>query len=347
MSAFSTQKSAFPAEQAENAMGAGTARNRVMVALDGSHLSQKAIAHGMAAARALGAELTLMRVMEPVSRKASPADPVEWQLRRQRVQSSMEALARERGDKIAHIETQITEGRPADEICSWAREHHVGLTVLSTRGAGQAGEHEVGRTAHRLIGYAPCSILLVPADAEETSTVRYERIFVPLDGSSRAESALPIALCLAEPNGAELVLAHAVPEPELTEIGPLEPEDEELRKRLLGRNERVARDYLERVRTRFADRGVTARALILSGGDARRLLSRSIADQGADLVVLASHGRSGHGDVTVGSVATHLISHACVPLLIVRTNGIVKRNAQGSHGAPCRMDTRLQTRAAA
>jgi nucleotide-binding universal stress UspA family protein len=160
-------------------------------------------------------------------------------------------------------------------------------------------------------------VLLIPPSAPEARIVHYRRLLVPLDGSSRAESTLPLALRLAKAEGAELLLAHVVPVPELTEVGPLEAGDLELRGQLVRRNERVAHDYLDRIRARVVKGGISARALVLCDGDVRSRLARAIVDEAVDLVVLSAQGRSGHSDVPFGSVAAYLIAHAVAPLLIM------------------------------
>lgn len=315
----------------------------VTACVDASPVSLKVVAHGVTIANALGAKLILMHVLEAEPDRSIPSDPIEWDLRRREARSHVEMLARDRADEVEGIQAHVVQGRAAEQICIWARDHQVDLTVVCTRGDGDAREWELGGTARRIIDCVPGSVLLVPACVEESQTVRYRRLLVPLDGSSRAESALPIALRVAEAERAEIVLAHAVPEPELTEIGPLEPEDEELRRRLIRRNERVAQEYLDRIRTRVADTGVTIRTLMLRGGDARHLLSRAIIQQSADLTILTSHGRSGHVDVAAGSVTAFLIAHATAPLLIVRQHSAV--SMPRGRAAPVRSDIRLPSAA--
>jgi nucleotide-binding universal stress UspA family protein len=123
---------------------------------------------------------------------------------------------------------------------------------------------------------------------------------------------------IAAHQGAELLLAHIVPQPEITQIGPLSAEDLELRERLVRRNERVAREYLDRLRSRLAEGGVALRALVLRGGDVRGRLAHLVGDEAADLVVLSARGQGGRGDVPCGNVATYLMTHVTAPLLIVR-----------------------------
>src|ERR1019366_8433875 len=90
-----------------------------------------------------------------------------------------------------------------------------------------------------------------------------------------------------------------------------------LRGQLVRRNERVAHDYLDRIRARVVKGGISARTLVLCDGDVRSRLARAIVDEAVDLVVLSAQGRSGHSDVPFGSVAAYLIAHAVAPLLII------------------------------
>lgn len=318
-----------------------TRYRQVCACVDASPVSSKVIAHAVSIAQALGAELTLMRVLEAGRDGSRPSDPVEWDLRRREAGTHVEMLAHDLCADVEGIHTLLLEGCAAEQICTWAHDHHVDVTVVCSSGAGETGEGQLGSTARRILECAPRAVLLVPASAEETGDVHYRRVLVPLDGSSRAETALPIARRVAAAEQAQLVVVHAVPEPELTEIGPLEPQDEELRDRLLRRNERVAQAYLERIRARITEKGVEVATLMLHGGDARHLLARAIVDERADLTVLTSHGRSGHVDVASGSVTDFLITHATAPLLIVR------QHAGGARGrgraAPSRAGVRLPT----
>jgi nucleotide-binding universal stress UspA family protein len=141
---------------------------------------------------------------------------------------------------------------------------------------------------------------------------------VPLDCSSRAESALAIAIRIAEANSAELLLVHAVPDVNLTEVGPLEAEDIELRDQIRRRNEMVAQRYLNRIRSRTPLTGTPARIRLLNSDDPRHALARAILDEGVDLIILSSCGLSGHRDLPIGSTAEFLMTHARTSILLVR-----------------------------
>jgi nucleotide-binding universal stress UspA family protein len=317
MSVLSLHREDKQLERPNTVANSGPAFRHVMACIDTSAHARKIIPHAIAIAKAMEATLTLVRVLEPRPTGEGPPDPVEWDIRRHQARDHLEQLVQQQRDEAGRIEAEVMEGHPAEKICLWGREHSVDLTVLATHGEGGSTEWDLGSTARKIIDCAPGLVLLIPPSTQEAGIVHYRRLLVPLDGSSRAESTLPLALRLAKAEGAELLLAHVVPVPELTEVEPLEAEDMELRGQLVRRNERVAHDYLDQIRARMVKGGISARALVLCDGDVRSRLARAIADEAVDLVVLSAQGRSGHSDVPFGSVAAYLIAHAVAPLLIM------------------------------
>ncbi len=307
------------------------AQGRIVACLDRSRLSQRVAQHALAIASALGAPITLLQVLEAGPAGATRADPLEWDIRRHEARCSLEPLAVGLCDEAGCVDAEIVEGHAAEQICLWATDHAAELVVLGAHGEGRLTEDGLGNTARNVLDRARGSVLLVPAADNSTAAgrdVRYRRLLVPVDGSSRAESVLPFAIRLAQAAQAELLIACAIPVPELIESGPLEPEDIELRERVVHRNERVAKEYLARLQRRVACSGVRVRTMVLRDGDVRSRLVRFIAEENVDLVILSAHGHSGRTDAPYGSVTAHLIAHSSVPLLIVRNH-----LAAAQHGA--------------
>ncbi len=81
------------------------------------------------------------------------------------------------------------------------------------------------------------------------------------------------------------------------------------------------RDERSRVAAAFAGRGrgagVPVRFLIWEGDPGEGILEAAAAE-GADMIVVGTHGRSGLGRLFLGSVSEHVIRHADVPVLVVR-----------------------------
>uniref|UniRef100_UPI001AEE9AF5 universal stress protein n=1 Tax=Chelativorans xinjiangense TaxID=2681485 RepID=UPI001AEE9AF5 len=243
--------------------------------------------------------------------------PVEWSIRRQEARGRVRRAAGEGRPLSPKLDIRIAEGRPVDQICRSVRELEASITVVGTKADENAADWELGETARRLIDRCHGALLLIPPSVKAAPEVRYRRLLVPLDGSRMAESVLPLAVRLARAAGAELLLAHIIPTPELTETGPLEADDHRLRQLVGERNERVARKYVEQIRSRLAGSGLAARGLVLRNGDVRSALTQLVEDERVDLLVMSAHGHSSRSDVACGSVAGYIITHAHTPLLVV------------------------------
>jgi nucleotide-binding universal stress UspA family protein len=274
----------------------------------------------MAVARALGAPVTLLRVLECPTDDQAPADPLQWEIRRREAHEYMDRLAAQCDPSATAMDSALLEGKAAEEICRWSSDHDVDLTVVTTHGAGGHSAWALASTARKLLERAPGSFLIVPSTLQPGDCpAQYRRVLVPLDGSPQAETALPIAARIAAAHESELIVAHVVPVPELTQIGPPEAEDVELSDRLRRRNERVARGYLDRLRAQLTDEHTKVRVILLQGGDVGSRLAGIAARERIDLVVLAAHGRSGRLHLPCGGVTADLIARSSVPVLVVRS----------------------------
>ena len=145
-------------------------------------------------------------------------------------------------------------------------------------------------------------------------TKRYQHLLVPLDGSEMAEVALPDAASLAVSSNARLTLLHVVP-PALAEIyaaAKAVPADEGD-----GSLHDAAHNYLDLVRRRLNAMGIEVHNAVTIGDAADSLVAYA-SEQGVDLIVMATHGRSGWKRLVLGSVAERVLRVAAQPVLLVR-----------------------------
>ncbi len=146
----------------------------------------------------------------------------------------------------------------------------------------------------------------------------YTKIMVPLDGSELAEAILPHVEELAALCGAAVVLLNVI---ELPHIVPPKGESYEALPHVtaedVDRQANEARRYLAEVTARAAFRGLATRGLVEYGPIVATIL-RVAAEESADLIAMASHGRGGLADVYYGSVAAGVLQRIDRPLLIVR-----------------------------
>jgi nucleotide-binding universal stress UspA family protein len=286
----------------------------VLACVDTSPFADAVLAHAAAVAMAANARMTVMRVLETPAAQM-PTDPVEWTLRHRDVEAGLRERASRFGD--LQVDAFVIDGPAAERICAWARDNAVDLTVLGGGGEGNWPFVGLGGTARRVAEAVNGSVLLIPSTQVTDAPILYQRVLIPLDGSSRSECALPLGLGIAAAHGAEIVLIHAAPKVDLTEAEPLEAEAIMLRDRLCRRNERAAERYLKRVQFQLP-LTPAARIRVLPSGDPRHALARAAVEERADLMVLSSTGQSGHPDMSVGGVADYLINHINIPVLLVR-----------------------------
>jgi nucleotide-binding universal stress UspA family protein len=144
-----------------------------------------------------------------------------------------------------------------------------------------------------------------------------------LDGSRLAECVLPHVQALGTSYKPEEVILASVTE---RKVGyrAVEDPDEPTRERLVpegfGKLEKQAQRYLDRIAKQLETKGIKVRTKILLGNPAEEI-SFYAEDQRCDLVIMASHGRSGLSRWSHGSVTDKVLRAACVPILIVRPPG--------------------------
>ncbi|SDD80651.1 Nucleotide-binding universal stress protein, UspA family [Sphingomonas sp. YR710] len=298
----------------------GRATGRVTACIAHPAQADGIVPHAFALAKALDAPVTLLQVLEGERAPARP-DPIEWDMRRHEARRSLACLAIPRDPSMGRADIELADGAAVDEIRRVILDHPDGLLVMGLQEQDSSRCRGIGSTVHNLLHAAPSSIMLVPALAAEAPLNGYRRILVPVDGSPWAASALPLAVRLAKQSGAQLVLAHVIPSPEFTETGPFDTADLTLRQSVLDRNIRTARIYLDQLHRAVADLDISVRTVVAQGDDVRSTLEQLIRTEAADLVILSArgHGLLANTEMSYGSVAGYLMTHATVPLLVVPT----------------------------
>jgi nucleotide-binding universal stress UspA family protein len=295
---------------------------KVVVCAKTESSTEKVLPHALAISNALGIELKLVHVLESNETLKVPLDPIDWDLRRREAQAFVNELSKQYESKTKKILTQVLQGGMSDKICTALVDEDI--VAICRSNAEQAGQ--ISHTVRQILEKTANTVFIVPVTSSSDTFTNYKQIIIPLDGSARAESVLPLAKKIAQANKAALILIHAIPDSILTEIEPLNNEDIALRDNLTRRNERVARSYLDRMQENISASGIASKCVIVNNGDPRRLLNEAITSESADLLILSSHGQSGHADVATGDVTNYLLANVNVPIMLVR-----RRNHNGNH----------------
>ncbi|HEX6797191.1 MAG TPA: universal stress protein [Ktedonobacterales bacterium] len=145
----------------------------------------------------------------------------------------------------------------------------------------------------------------------------YTHVLVPLDGSERAERALPVAERIARANKGRITLMQAMSLP--LPIGA--PYDTAaLSASSIEQSEAEATAYLARIAGWPLLSGLQVETVVATGSPALAILDTA-AEKGGDLIVLCSHGRTGASRWVLGSVAEHVARQSPVPVLVLREHG--------------------------
>ncbi|MGD9083773.1 MAG: universal stress protein [Desulfobacterales bacterium] len=152
----------------------------------------------------------------------------------------------------------------------------------------------------------------------------YNKIMVPLDGSELAECVMPhVEAITTGCKSTNVVFARVVNPVQLPASVPARGKfsfTETERQQLYEQHKQAAEAYLKRMVASTRLEGVVLSCEVLEGKVADAL-AHWAEKNGVDLIVIASHGRSGVSRWVMGSVAERVLRSACVPVLMVRAPG--------------------------
>ena len=149
----------------------------------------------------------------------------------------------------------------------------------------------------------------------------YQKILVPLDGSELAECVLPHVEAIARGCQVKSMVFIRVVEPFHQPAGDYVFDAEEMQ-RIDAQQKLAADDYLKKVLSKMDQSGPAVKTEAIFGRPAEILADYAAKNQ-FDLIVIATHGRSGVSRWIWGSVADRILRSACVPVLMVRAPGCI------------------------
>lgn len=297
----------------------------ILVPLDGSSFAEQALPLARQLAAASAASLRLAYVHTPSTSwdpgvEFSLFDPeVEKQVR-ERELSYLQALARRltNGGGL-HVECALLNGSIAESLEEYVARTGTDLVVMTSHGRGGVGRMVLGNVADQLVHKLHVPVLVLrPEEKKRAQRPEPEqsRILVPLDGSDLAASILDEAITFARVTGSELMLLGVVQPPPVL-IPPFVWEPEAL---LVSPEQRelAVRRYLETVKARIRQEGITVQSRVHLARKVAREILNVARDEGCAFIALATHGASGPDRFILGSVADQVVRHADVPVLVLR-----------------------------
>ena len=143
----------------------------------------------------------------------------------------------------------------------------------------------------------------------------YHKILVPLDGSKRAEKILPHVEELAKRYKAKVIFLQVV---EFKTIATTEGAFVNLSDQEFAQEKKQAETHLSGIQGEFREKNIESQSHVIYGPVVEGIINIA-AQEGVNLIALASHGRGGLSRVFYGSVAAGLLHRVDRPLLIIRS----------------------------
>ena len=294
----------------------------ILFPTDFSDVAEGAFAHAAHLALQYNATIHVFNVVSPSSDDDSnpmdflpiePAgdgtDPDEAAVQHMEVQTATQ----ERGT-VPVIYTQTDNSSPSEAIIDYATERDVDVVVMGTHGRQGMDRLLSGSVSEEVVRGAPCPVFTVlPSETEGVPTI--SRVLAPVDLSEQSPMVVDHAAALSEAYGAPLDLLHVVEEAAYPSAYGLDAMGTDL-----PNVQDRAREALETLAGRIDLRTDPVNVHVLAGNAARDIVEFA-EEQAADLIVMATHGRTGLERFLIGSVAEKVVRRAPCPVFTLKSFG--------------------------
>ncbi|MBM7506634.1 nucleotide-binding universal stress UspA family protein [Nocardioides salarius] len=278
----------------------------VVVGVDGTGRSLRALTWGAHEARLRGADLLVVHAL-PRYEADFPFFPPgrfeEAEARGQEIVAEAVALVRETHPDVAVVTEQPMQ-TPAQALLE--RSGRAQVVALGAKGE-DVGNLLLGSTVLQVVGHADCPVVVVGH-----ASAGHDRVAVGTDGSPDSGAALALAFEEDRLRGARLSVVSALGLPQGWPrhlLRPLPPDDEEALRR---------RESVEAQLTALLEEHPDTE-VSLDVHHAEPLTALGEASHRADLLVLGSRGRGGFHGLAVGSTTHRMLHLAGCPVAVTRS----------------------------
>jgi nucleotide-binding universal stress UspA family protein len=291
----------------------------LLVPLDGSTMAEAALLAAAFLAEKLASRVTLIHVVE----RNAPSE-VHGQPHLKNAQEAAayldELLQRAFGKGLA-VDCHVHESEVnnvAESIVAHADELKHDMVIMCSHGRGRSLHLFLGSIAQRVIGMGSIPVLITHPDEQGGAPpFSCRNILVPLDGDPHHARALPVAREIALACGAVLHLATVVPRyislsGRSRASGRMFPTTAT---KLLEMEYEDAEEFIKTETKTLQSQGFAASGHVLRG-DPAEMIANAANTGNVDLIVLATHGKTGMKAFWEGSVAHRICSFSRVPLLL-------------------------------
>lgn len=202
---------------------------------------------------------------------------------------------------------EVLEGNPLKEILNWTGVKDVDLFVMGLKRELQGR----GKVSNRLARVAHCSVFFVP----QNPVRKIKNVLVPVDFSQTSATALEFAMRMKEELGVEVVLQNSYEVPSGYHLtGKTFGEFREIMRQNALTD---SREFLKKLN--FTEKDVSIVLSFDDEDDPGERAHEAAREQKADMIIIASRGRTEIASIMLGSVAEKMTKYDSeIPLLIVK-----------------------------
>ncbi|ADD07339.1 UspA domain protein (plasmid) [Natrialba magadii ATCC 43099] len=275
----------------------------ILVPIDGSPASINAFDCSVSIARATGATIRAMLVVEPVEYELADEDSTVRSATRRRGRETLSSVVESGAAADLTIDRDVREGVPYQEIVALA-ESKADLIVLGTRGlTAEAGP---GSTTQRVLSTSETPVLAVPTDASLPDDGP-RCVLAATDGSESASRTADHALELAANVESAVDILHVIDETNPALADPSQPMDELVRQ--------GGHDLVERLRTAASERDLSVTTAVTRGVPGEEITSRA-STVDADLIAMGTRGRATPAAQLLGGTTVRVLRQTDRPVLL-------------------------------
>jgi nucleotide-binding universal stress UspA family protein len=299
---------------------------RMLLPLDGSELAEVALSYAKGIAGRMGLEVILLHVAGKGEAESLPLHRAYIEQVSQRLREELTKVQGKTGDRPVEVKGQVVTGYAAEEILHWAGENEVDLILMATHGRSGVRRWVLGSVADKVLRSAALPVLLIRAGMpKDTAYDKWSspKMLVPLDGSELAELVLPhVEVLASSKDGAEAevilvgicepLVMPPVTTPETSVNWGTAADD------YMVKSKKSTEGYLSKVQRGLTDAGLKVSLEVLEGDPATEIIDYASKRQ-VNLIVMATHGRSGISRWAYGSVAQKVLHGSSSPILMVRS----------------------------
>lgn len=294
--------------------------SRILVGVDGSDASGLAVTLGARLAHEHGGTLLVASAIDwiPIIAEAEAASamidagPLIEGLRQNADAILTEAAATAKRFDVDAQRT-VLEGDAEGCLLQFANDSDVRLIVMGTHGRSGIGRLLLGSTTEAVLRRSTIPVLIVRPGTVLADTTRrcFERVLVAIDDSDPSDAAVETAIDLPLEDRRELIFTTDIDARET--VGARNSSSVAVRNHLLEQSH----ELVTRAVGLAHEHGVRA-VRDVREGPVVQSITAAATEQGADLLIVGSHGRRGIRRFVLGSVAESIVRSAPIPVMVVR-----------------------------